>query len=168
MPFNGQPSWIKQLTPGRIFCYVWHSNSYHWSVTTNITEQHQSCPFAISFIATERKDGKLLLNKTMSWYSLTHKPHRYKLFKDCMLQIRSLRLCTSNSSVYKLDQVSVSSHQVYPPPHISIWWEWLWTSPWLSRGMYWAMMARISESMYLCTHGQCKNRISCQPRVIRR
>ena len=48
----------------------------------------------------------------MSWYSLTQKPHRYKLFKDCMLQIRSLRLCTSNSSVYKLDQVSVSSHRV--------------------------------------------------------
>jgi hypothetical protein len=31
--------------------------------------------------------------------------------------------------------------------HISIWCEWLEISPWLSRGMYCAMMARISESM---------------------
>jgi hypothetical protein len=88
----------------------------------------------------------------MSWYNLTQTPNVQGL---CVLDTRLLRICTSNSGVlYKLDQASVSSHQVCMHPHISIWCAWLWTSPWLSRGMYWAMMARISESMYLCRHGQ--------------
>lgn len=93
------------------------------------------------------KRRQLLLNKTMSWYNLTQTPNVQGL---CVLDTRLLRICTSNSGVlYKLDQASVSSHQVCMHPHISIWCAWLWTSPWLSRGMYWAMMARISESMYL-------------------
>ena len=86
----------------------------------------------------------------------------------CMLNIRSLQLCTSNSSVYKLDQVSVSSHRVCI--HLTSQYDENGSGHLLGcpGACIWAMMARISESIYLCRIRQCKNRIRCHLSVNKR
>lgn len=109
-------------------------------------------------------NGLNLLNiRSSEWYYHTYRQ------AVCSFAAHDLQFFTSSHPIW----ATWGEVACFPPSfHSSIWWEWLGTSPWLSRGMYWAMMARISESMYLCTQAQPmqkkKREFRCQFRVINR